>query len=108
MGIYVWGTGCGASELIEAGLEADRISAFVDSYPIGESFLGRPVILPENINKEECELLIVATRHTAPVLVRCTALGIATEKMFFTKTTLKPSTGMFPAPWQKGCLGMKL
>ena len=27
MGIYVWGTGCGASELIEAGLEPARIIA---------------------------------------------------------------------------------
>ena len=27
MGIYVWGTGCGASELIEAGLETGKIAA---------------------------------------------------------------------------------
>ena len=47
MGIYVWGTGCGASELIEAGLEPERITAFVDSFPMGETFLERPVLLPE-------------------------------------------------------------
>ena len=29
MGIYVWGTGCGASELIESGLEVEKITAFV-------------------------------------------------------------------------------
>ena len=34
MGIYVWGTGCGASELIEAGLEKEKIAAFVDSFPM--------------------------------------------------------------------------
>ena len=88
MGIYVWGTGCGASELIEAGLEAGRISAFVDSCPLGDSFLGRPVILPENINKEDCELLIVASRHTGTVMERCAELGIPVEKMFFTKNHL--------------------
>ena len=34
MGIYVWGTGCGASELIEAGLKPEKIEAFVDSFPM--------------------------------------------------------------------------
>ena len=47
MGIYVWGTGCGASELLESGLEPDRVTAFVDSYPCGDTFLGKPVLLPE-------------------------------------------------------------
>ena len=49
MGIYVWGTGCGASERIEAGLETERIAAFVDSFPMGEVFLGKPVLLPEQL-----------------------------------------------------------
>ena len=31
MEIYVWGTGCGAGELIDASLPAERVSAFVDS-----------------------------------------------------------------------------
>ena len=47
MGIYVWGTGCGASELIEAGLEATQITAFVDSFPMGDTFLDKPVLLPQ-------------------------------------------------------------
>ena len=34
MGIYVWGTGCGASELIERGMELEQITAFVDSFPM--------------------------------------------------------------------------
>lgn len=89
MGIYVWGTGCGASELIEAGLEAERISAFVDSYPMGDTFLGRPIILPEELAKQACELLIIATRHTAPVMARCAELGIAREKILFTKNHLE-------------------
>ena len=38
MGIYVWGTGCGASEFIEAGFDAEKISAFVDSRPMGGDF----------------------------------------------------------------------
>ena len=46
MGIYVWGTGCGASELLEQGLELERICGFVDSYPCADTFLGKPVLLP--------------------------------------------------------------
>ena len=50
MSIYVWGTGCGASELIEQGLEPERIGAFVDSFPSGNSFLDKPVLLPEELD----------------------------------------------------------
>ncbi len=89
MGIYVWGTGCGASELIEAGLDAERISAFVDSYPMGESFLGRPVILPEKLDVEDCRLLIIASRHAQAVSERCAELNIPREKILFTKNHLE-------------------
>ena len=47
MAIYVWGTGCGASELLERGFTLDRVEAFVDSYPMGNTFLGKPVLLPQ-------------------------------------------------------------
>ena len=43
MGIYVWGTGCGASELLEQGFALERVEAFVDSFPMGETFLEKPV-----------------------------------------------------------------
>ena len=63
MGIYVWGTGCGASELIEAGLEPKEITAFVDSFPMGECFLNRPVLLPQQLPLRDCDLLIITARH---------------------------------------------
>jgi len=85
MGIYVWGTGCGASELMEAGLPLARVSAFVDSYPSGERFLGKPVLLPEQLQLRDCQLLIVTTRHTAAVAERCAQLGIPGEKLLFLK-----------------------
>lgn len=85
MGIYVWGTGCGASELIDQGLGPERISAFIDSFPGGETFLGRPVLLPEQLDHSDCELLIVTTRHTAAVAKRCEDLGIPAEKILFLK-----------------------
>ena len=46
MGIYVWGTGCGASELLEQGFALERVETFVDSFPMGETFLDKPVIIP--------------------------------------------------------------
>ena len=90
MGIYVWGTGCGASELIDQGLEADRIAAFIDSFPGGSEFLGRPVLLPEQLDISDCELLIISARHADVIAARCRELGIPAEKCLFLKnnTTL--------------------
>lgn len=85
MGIYVWGTGCGASELIEAGLDAERITAFVDSFPMGETFLGKPVLLPEQLPPEDCSLLIITARHAEAIGSRCRELGIPTDKCLFLK-----------------------
>lgn len=85
MGIYVWGTGCGASELIEQGLNLERITAFVDSYPSGETFLGKAVLLPEQLAMDDCELLIVTTRHADAVAQRCGQLGIPENKLLFLK-----------------------
>lgn len=85
MGIYVWGTGCGASELVEQGLALDRVTAFVDSYPGGEAFLGKPVILPGMLDTVDCELLIITTRHADAVAQTCGQLGIPGEKCLFLK-----------------------
>lgn len=85
MGIYVWGTGCGASELLEQGMELARICAFVDSFPGDETFLGKPVLLPENLKTDDCDLLIITTRHTDAVAQRCEELGIPKEKCLFLK-----------------------
>lgn len=88
MGIYVWGTGCGASELIEAGLEKEKIAAFVDSFPMGETFLGRKVLLPEQLPMEDCDLLIITARHAEAIGNRCRELGIPAEKCLFLKNNM--------------------
>ena len=88
MGIYVWGTGCGASELVGQGLASDRITGFVDSFPSGEMFLGKPVLLPEALPVEECELLIVTARHADAIGKRCKELGIPAEKCLFLKNNM--------------------
>lgn len=85
MGIYVWGTGCGASELIEAGLELHRIAAFVDSFPSGDAFLGKPVLLPQQMDVDDCDLLIVTARHADAIARRCAELKIPAEKCLFLK-----------------------
>lgn len=85
MAIYVWGTGCGASELIEAGLPLERVGAFVDSFPGGDTFLDRPVLLPRQLDLADCDLLIVTTRHADAVANTCIQLGIPAEKLLFLK-----------------------
>ena len=88
MGIYVWGTGCGASELMEAGLEATQITAFVDSFPMGDTFLDKPVLLPEQLPLHDCDLLIVTARHADAIGNRCRELGIPEEKCLFLKNNM--------------------
>lgn len=85
MGIYVWGTGCGAAELIEQGLDIDRVAAFVDSYPGDSIFLGKPVLLPEQLHAEACDLLIISARQADDIALRCAQLGIPKEKCLFLK-----------------------
>lgn len=89
MGIYVWGTGCGASELIRRGLALEKITAFVDSFPGAAEFLGRPVLLPEAVPVCDCELLIVAMRHADAVAETCRRLGIPAERCLFLKNSFR-------------------
>ena len=85
MELYVYGTGCGAGELIDTILPAERVTAFVDSSPQSVSFLGRPVISPEELAKRRYDLILVTTRAAEAVAARCTALGIDPDRLFFLK-----------------------
>ena len=80
MGIYVWGTGCGASELLEQGFALERVEAFVDSFPMGDNFLEKPVLLPDQLPLHDCDLLIITARHADAIGNRCRELGIPEEK----------------------------
>lgn len=85
MGIYVWGTGCGASEVIRQGLELHRISAFIDSHPMRDFFLGKPVLLPEAVDCKDIELILVSTRHRSAVAARCHTLGFPENRILYLK-----------------------
>lgn len=85
MEIYVWGTGCGASELLEKGLGPDRIAAFIDSFPSQAYYQGRPVIGPEQLEVSRCGLLIVTTRHADAVAEKCRELQVSQERILFLK-----------------------
>jgi hypothetical protein len=85
MGIYVWGTGCGASELLEQGFALERVEAFVDSFPMGDTFLEKPVILPQQLDVSACDLLIITARQADAIARRCAELNIPAEKCLFLK-----------------------
>lgn len=85
MAIYVWGTGCGAGEFVEQGFLAERIAAFVDGEQRIAGFLGRPVLLPEEVDVSNVELMIVASRHTKAIREKCMTLGIPSARLFFLK-----------------------
>ena len=85
MGIYIWGTGCGAGDFVEQGVAPEKVTAFVDSAPGVSAFLGRPVISPEELDTADVELMVVASRHTLNIRRQCMELGIGPEKLFFMK-----------------------
>lgn len=87
MGIYVWGTGCGASELVSSGLSAEKITAFIDNFPSGKTFLERPVQLPEELDVSDCELMIITARASDEISKRCLELGISEDKLFYLKNS---------------------
>ena len=108
MGIYVWGTGCGASELLEKGFSLDRVEAFVDSFPMGDVFLGKPVLLPEQLDVSRCELLIITARHADAIAQRCSQLGIPQEKCLFLKNNTVPHNRNDACTAAKDILGEEL
>ena len=79
MKVYVWGTGCGAGDLIDRGLEARDICAFLDGEGRGGSFLGRPVITPEALRGMDFDLILVASRQAEAISARAEELGLDPE-----------------------------
>lgn len=83
--IYVWGTGCGAGELLERGIEPERIRGFVDSFPSGDSFMGREVISPGELAERDYALVIVTSRRAREIADCAAERGIAADKLLFLK-----------------------
>lgn len=83
MNLYIWGTGCGAGELTDRGIDPARVTAFLDSRPSSASFLGRPVLRPEALVGREVDLILVASRHADEIAAQAAALGIGEEKLLF-------------------------
>ncbi len=85
MKLYVWGTGCGAGDLIDRGLDPERITAFLDGEGREGAFLGRPVLAPETLRGEDFDLILVASRRAESIARRAEELGFPGEKMLFLK-----------------------
>ena len=90
MKIFVYGVGCGAGELLDAALPAERVTAFVDGNRTRDSFLGRPVITPEELAAQDYDLVIVTSRQADMIAARCAALGIDENKLLFLKNHVSP------------------
>lgn len=91
MELFVWGTGCGAGDLADRGLDPARVTAFVDSALAADSFLGRPVLRPEELAGRRIDLLVVASRRADEIAARAAALGIGEEKLFFVRSNWRLS-----------------
>ncbi len=85
MKLYVWGTGCGAGDLIDRGLDPALVCAFLDSEAVSGSFLGRPVLPPEALCGQDFDLILVASRQAGAIAAQAEALGFPREKLLFLK-----------------------
>lgn len=86
MELYIFGTGCGAGELIDSGLDPGQLRAFVESAPQpGACFLGRPVISPEELAGRDYDLLLVTSRDVPAIARRCEAAGIDQDRVMYLK-----------------------
>ena len=86
MELYIFGTGCGAGELIDSGLDLAQVRAFVESAPQpGARFLGRSVISPEELAGRDYDLLLVTSRDVPAIALRCDAAGIAKDRVLYLK-----------------------
>lgn len=108
MAIYVWGTGCGASELIRQGLDRERITAFVDNHPSGDTYLGLPVVFPHQLRLNEEDLVIVTTRHADAVEEDCKQLGIDRQQVLYLKNACQLSDRNLHCPDGEAVLGTAL
>lgn len=89
MKIYVYGTGCGAGDLVDEALPIEKIEAFVERDG-GGSFLGRPVISLEELAGRDFDLLIAASRDAERMAKELDALGVSADKVFYLKNHLVP------------------
>lgn len=85
MKLYVWGTGCGAGDLIDRGLDAAEVAAFLDGEGRQGSFLGRPLLPPEALRGQDFDLILVASRQAEPIARRAEELGFPPEKLLYLK-----------------------
>ena len=89
MEIYVYGTGCGAGDLVDEALPAERVAAFVERAG-GGFFLGRPVITPRELAERPFDLVIVASRQAEEIARELAALGIDENRLLFLKNHTRP------------------
>ncbi len=85
MKVYVWGTGCGAGDLIDRGLDPEKVTAFLDGEGRLGSFLGRPVLSPEQLRGQDFDLILVASRQAEAISAKAEELGFPREKLLFLK-----------------------
>ena len=85
MKLYIWGTGCGAGDLVDRWFPGEKIEAFIDGEKPGGLFLGRKVLSPEEAARDPEALILAASRHADAIARRAGACGIAPERLVFLK-----------------------
>ncbi|MBR1814228.1 MAG: class I SAM-dependent methyltransferase [Lachnospiraceae bacterium] len=86
MNLYIYGTGCGAGDLIDSALPLEKVAGFVESAPEKRTFMGKPVLSPEELAKKEYDLVLITSRAASAIKARCVQAGLHADKLFFLKS----------------------
>lgn len=81
--IYVWGTGRLVGHVVGKHISINEIEAFIDNDRNKQEYMGKKVILPEQIVDQKYDAILVANLFREEIYKQCLKLGIDIKKVIF-------------------------
>ena len=73
--------------MVDSALPIEKVEGFIESKPECETFMGKPVLSPEEAAERDYDLVIVTSRAADAIEKRCMQAGMDREKFFFLKNS---------------------
>ena len=84
MNLYVWGTGRLVGKVIGRYVPVDQIKGFIDSNKKCDEYMGRKVLLPQELLDVDYDAVLVINLYSKEIYEQCIDLGITLDKVIFT------------------------
>lgn len=65
--LYLWGTGKNCIKVLES-VSIEKVSAFIETVPKNEIFMGKPVIAPTDLKLNEEDVLMITVRKPTSII----------------------------------------